>query len=82
MLGDPMTTTIMKITQKGRVTIPKIIRNKLNTDVIYFEIENDIVVIKPVRDAAGSLREWYVKPGISMKKMKSKAWKVAVRDKT
>jgi len=79
-----MTTAIMKITRKGRVTIPKIIRNKLNTDVIYFEVENDIVVIKPVRDAAGSLREFagYVRPRISMKKMKSKAWKVAVRDKT
>ena len=37
-----------------------------------------------VRDAAGSLREYArnVKPGVSMKQMKDKAWEVAVREKT
>ena len=37
-----------------------------------------------VRDAAGSLREYArnVKPGVSMKQMKDRAWEVAVREKT
>ena len=50
----------------------------------YFEIEDDAVMVKPVRDAAGSLSEFArnVKPGVTMKQMKDKAWEVAVREKT
>jgi len=58
------------------VTIPKKIREKLRADVVYFEVKDDIVMVKPVRDAAGSLREYAgkVKPGISMNKKRNKAW--------
>jgi len=79
-----MTTAAVKITRKGQVTIPKEIREKLKTNAVYFEVEDDIVMVKPVRDAAGSLREFArnVKPGASMRQMKDKAWEVAVRDKT
>ena len=50
----------------------------------YFEIEDDAVMVKPVRDAAGSLSEYAgnIKPGVSMKQMKDRAWEVAVREKT
>jgi len=50
----------------------------------YFEIEDDTVMVKPVRDAAGSLSEYAgnIKPGVSMKQMKDRAWEVAVREKT
>ena len=79
-----MTTAAVKITRKGQVTIPKEIREKLNANAVYFEVEDDIVMVKPVRDAAGSLREYArnVKPGVSMKQMKDRAWEVAVREKT
>ena len=79
-----MTTSAVKITQKGQVTIPKEIRDKLKANAVYFEIENDIVMVRPVRDAAGSLREYAknVKSGVSMKQMKDKAWEAAVREKT
>jgi AbrB family looped-hinge helix DNA binding protein len=79
-----MTTAAVKITRKGQVTIPKEIREKLRANAVYFEVEDDIVMVKPVRDAAGSLREYArnVKPGASMKQMKEKAWEVAVREKT
>jgi len=79
-----MTTSAVKITRKGQVTIPKEIREKLRTNAVYFEVENDIVVVKPVRDAAGSLREYAgnVKPGVSMKQMREKAWQEAIREKT
>jgi AbrB family looped-hinge helix DNA binding protein len=79
-----MTTAAVKITRKGQVTIPKEIREKLKADAVYFEVENDIVMVKPVRDAAGSLREFAgnVKLGASMRQMKGKAWEVAVREKT
>jgi AbrB family looped-hinge helix DNA binding protein len=78
-----MTTAAVKITRKGQVTIPKEIRETLNSTSVYFEVENDIVMVKPVRDAAGSLREYarHVKPGVSMKELKEKAWEAAVREK-
>jgi AbrB family looped-hinge helix DNA binding protein len=79
-----MTTAAVKITRKGQITIPKEIREKLNASSVYFEVEDDTVIIKPVLDAAGSLREFAgnVKSGVSMKQMKDKAWEVAVSEKT
>lgn len=76
--------TTVKITRKGQVTIPKKIREKLNASAVYFEVANDIVMMKPVRDAAGSLTEYAgnVAPGISMKRMKDRAWEEAVRGKS
>lgn len=79
-----MTTSAVKITRKGQVTIPKEIRDKLKANAVYFEVEDDIVMVKPVRDAAGSLRDYArnVKPGASMKHLKEKAWEEGVREKT
>jgi AbrB family looped-hinge helix DNA binding protein len=77
-----MPTISVKITRKGQVTIPKEIRAKLNASAVYFEVENNNVLIKPVRDAAGSLSEYARnKPGVSMKQIKDKAWEEAVREK-
>ncbi len=78
-----MTPTTVKITRKGQVTIPKAIREKLNAGAVYFEIKNDDIIIRPVRDAAGSLVEYAqnVKPGVSMRQMREKAWEEAVREK-
>jgi len=79
-----MTTAAVKITRKGQVTIPKEIREKLKANAVYFEVVDDTVMVKPVRDAAASLSEYAgnVKPGVSMKQMKDRAWEVAVREKT
>lgn len=79
-----MTTAAVKITRKGQVTIPKEIREKLKSDAVYFEVDGDTVIVKPVRDAAGSLSEYAgnVKRGVSMRQMKGKAWEIAVREKT
>ena len=79
-----MKTSAVKITRKGQVTIPKEIREKLQADAVYFEVEDNIVMVKPVRDAAGSLREYAgnIKPGVSMKQMRGKAWEESVREKT
>ncbi len=78
-----MTTSAVKITRKGQVTIPKEIRDILKANAVYFEVEDDTVMVKPVRDTAGSLREYArnVKPGVSIKQMREKAWEEAVREK-
>lgn len=79
-----MTTSAVKITRKGQVTIPKVIRDKLRADAVYFEVEDDVVMVKPVRDAAGSLSAYAgnVRPGVSMKRLRDKAWEAAVHEKT
>ena len=78
-----METEAVKITQKGQVTIPKRIRDKLNATSVYFEVVNGEVIVRPVRDAAGSLSEYAknVKPGLSIKQMKDRAWEEAVHEK-
>lgn len=79
-----MTTATIKITSKGQVTIPKAIRERLRADAVYFEVQDDVVMVKPARDAAGSLREFRgnTRLSISMKQMRDKAWEAAVREKT
>jgi AbrB family looped-hinge helix DNA binding protein len=79
-----MATEAMKITKKGQVTIPKRIREILNATAVYFDVVNDEVVVRAVRDAAGSLSEYAgnVKPGTSMKRMKDRAWEETVHKKT
>lgn len=73
-----------KITRKGQVTITKDIRKKLNADMVYFEVQNDTVIVRPVRDAVRSLSEYSknVKPDASMNDMKERAWEDAVHEKT
>ncbi|MBI2263844.1 MAG: AbrB/MazE/SpoVT family DNA-binding domain-containing protein [Armatimonadetes bacterium] len=79
-----MTTAAVKITRKGQVTIPKEIREKLKTDVVYFEVEDDTVIVKPVGDVAGCLEKYAanIKQGVSLRLVKEKAWEVAVGEKT
>lgn len=79
-----MTTAAVKFTRKGQVTIPKEIRERLKANAVYFEVEDDTIMVKPIKDAAGSLSEYArnVKPGASMKQMKDKAWEAGVREKT
>ncbi len=52
-----MATAAVKITRKGQVTIPKEIRERLKATAVYFEVIDDDVVVRAVRDAAGSLSE-------------------------
>jgi AbrB family looped-hinge helix DNA binding protein len=79
-----MATEAVKITRKGQVTIPKKIRERLKATAVYFDVVNDEVVVRAVRDAAGSLSEYAgnVKPDVSIEQMKDRAWEEAVHEKT
>ncbi len=79
-----MVTEAVKITRKGQVTIPKKIRDRLKATAVYFEVVNDEVVIRAVKDAAGALGEYAknAQPGSSMKERKDRAWEEAVHEKT
>ncbi len=69
-----------KITKKGQVTIPRKIREKLNSEVIEFDILENDVVIKPVKSIAGSLYSYAKKKVIPFKEEREKAWEEVVRE--
>lgn len=78
-----MAIEAVKITKKGQVTIPKEIRERLQATVVYFEVVGDLVVVRPVKDAAGCLSEYAdnVNRNTAMKQRKDEAWEEAVHDK-
>jgi AbrB family looped-hinge helix DNA binding protein len=78
-----MSTNAVKITKKGQVTIPKEIRERLKATAVYFEVINEDIMVRAVRDAAGSLSKYAgnVNPGVSIKQMKDQAWEEAVHEK-
>jgi AbrB family looped-hinge helix DNA binding protein len=70
-----------KITKKGQVTIPQKIREKLNSQVIQFDIVEDNIVIRPVKSVAGSLSSYAKKGHIPYKQAREKAWEEATRER-
>ena len=68
-----------KITRKGQVTIPQRIREKLNSEIIQFDIVDDNVVIRPVKSVAGSLSSYAKKGLMPFKEAREKAWEEVVR---
>jgi AbrB family looped-hinge helix DNA binding protein len=79
-----MATSAAKITRKGQVTIPKEIRQAIKTNAVYFELKGEVVLMKPVPDSAGSLKEYAGRAQTkgSMIKIKEIAWEEAIREKT
>lgn len=74
--------TIAKITRKGQVTIPRKIREKLNSEVIEFDImENNNIVVRPVKSVAGSLSSYAKKRSGSFGEIREKAWEKVVRER-
>ena len=66
-----------KVTSKGQVTIPKEIRDYLDSQVVEFEIENDKVIIQAVKRVAGELKGY---ANLDLIPQEKTAWKKAVKD--
>ena len=67
-------TATAKITSRGQVTIPRGVREFLNTRIIEFSISDNEVTIRPVTSAAGSLAK-YSKKYAPLKEVREKVWK-------
>jgi len=67
-----------KISSKGQVTIPKEIRNYLNSAIVEFSIEEEKVVLKGVRNVAGKLKG-YNNP--ELREQEKTAWADAAQKK-
>jgi AbrB family looped-hinge helix DNA binding protein len=64
---------IAKITSKGQVTIPKGMRDLLGSDVVRFRMEDERIVLEPVRELGGVFRE-YAKGGGPVEGEREIAW--------
>jgi len=72
-----------KISKKGQITIPKEIRNELNSDYVEFIKEGDRIFIKripSVEEMAGSLNK-YAKNKSKTGLREEDAWSVHVKEK-
>jgi AbrB family looped-hinge helix DNA binding protein len=63
-----------KVTSKGQVTIPKKIRDHLNSEIVEFEIDNNAVIVRPVKSVGGSLNR-FAQPKRPLKKIRNQVWK-------
>ena len=72
-----------EVHQEGASHHPEGDSRELKATAVYFEVIDDEVVVRAVRDAAGSLSEYAgnAKPDVSMKRMEDRAWEEAVHEK-
>ena len=74
-------STAVKITQKGQVTIPRKIREKLGSEVVEFDIVKDQIIIRPLNSVAGALSAYGKKESIPFTEAREKAWDEISREK-
>jgi len=70
-----------KITQKGQITIPRKIRDKLGSEVVEFDIVKGQVIIRPLMSVAGSLSGYAKKDSIPFQEVRERAWEEITREK-
>jgi len=75
-----MLEKLVKVSSKGQITLPKAVRDLLQTDVVRIVVEAGKVRIEPVRDVGGSLHQ-YAKQYVPLEKAREQAWEGAIRDK-
>jgi len=63
-----------KITSKGQVTIPKKVRDVLESNTVEFIITDDGVIVKPVKGVGGALAKYATKH-VPMREVRKKVWK-------
>ena len=51
----------VKIIKKGQITIPAEFRKKLGTDVVKVEMDEDKIIIRPIKRLGGALSKYVIK---------------------
>lgn len=69
-----------KISSKGQITLPKAIRDRLQSDLVRIIVEDDVIRIEPVRDVGASLHR-YTREHIPHAQARDRAWTDAVEEK-
>ena len=69
-----------KITSKGQVTIPKRVREILESNTVEFIISDNTVIVKPVKSVGGTLAKYAMKH-VPLKEVRKKVWKDVADEK-
>ena len=64
----------VKITSKGQVTIPRKVRDFLESNTVEFVISDDTVIVKPVKSVGGALAKYATKR-VPIREVREKVWK-------
>jgi AbrB family looped-hinge helix DNA binding protein len=70
----------LKISSKGQITIPKEIREALNSDLVRIVAEGETIRLEPIKDVGGSLKR-FASRFVPLKKAREKARTEALREK-
>ena len=71
------------ITSKGQISLPKKIRDILNSCIVSIEVnENNQVLLSPIHDLAGSLSEYQQnsESSLSFDEIREQVWREGSRD--
>lgn len=69
----------LKLSSKGQVTLPKIMRDALGSEFVLVSMDNGRIVMEPFPDLAGSLKA-YARPDLSHDEAVELAWQLAADD--
>lgn len=75
-----MITHPVNVSPKGQVVLPRAVRNALNTQHIVFEIVDNIVTIKPLTNAKGSLSKYKLE-NKDFSQVREQAWQETFNDR-
>lgn len=74
----------VKISSKGQIVIPQRIRNKLKSDLLEIEIEDDRIILRPVEsilNLGGSLKKYAMNKIMTETDEDEAAWGKHVKEK-
>lgn len=70
----------LKISSKGQITLPKMVRELLGTDYVRVVVADGHIHLQPAMDPAGSLRDFSTDT-VAIDDARDKAWEEVVREK-
>lgn len=76
-----MAVKVMKVSSKGQVTLPREVRKVLGSDVVTYDVKDGRVLLLPVKDVGGSLKEYAGKSLSSFQRAREKVWEEVAREK-
>ena len=70
----------VKISSKGQITLPKMVRELLGTDYVRVVVADGHIHLQPAMEPAGSLKE-FAAGRVPFEEAREKAWEEVVREK-
>jgi bifunctional DNA-binding transcriptional regulator/antitoxin component of YhaV-PrlF toxin-antitoxin module len=76
-------TATATITDRGQVTLPKVIRETLgNIKALEFEVTDNVVTVHAIPDMSGCLSKYAKHPAEPLREIRKKVWSEVAHGKT